>query len=166
MKTKEQQEKITEQQKMRDFLKVNTSRTQGTKVFHCSELGCGYSSPYISSIQRHQIKHSGEYFQCQQCPSKYVTRSQLKNHILISHQSNGLVCDQCSKTFQSRSGLHHHTQSEHTNMGFICVCGKEWKWRASYHRHRRTCKQALCLQNTQPPCDPIQTCWMHYTSDT
>ena len=85
----------------------NKSRT---RVHKCDE--CSYETFYTTNLIKHKRVHSGDYFQCPLCPSKYSDKGQLSYH-MMGH-AGALSCNICGKKYVSVSGLYHHRKLHHS----------------------------------------------------
>ncbi|XP_067669307.1 uncharacterized protein [Haliotis asinina] len=64
------------------------------------------------------------------------------NTSLISQQLNerqDFECELCGKSFTRLSGLRNHQAAVHDNTVYSCVCGKIYKYRRSFRRHKEAC---------------------------
>lgn len=54
------------------------------------------------------------------------------------------VCNICAKDFTSKLSLKQHVDGKHRAEGkYVCkICGKRYRWGASFYYHRRTCSLA------------------------
>lgn len=55
-----------------------------------------------------------------------------------------LTCEFCSKLFHDIDTLKDHVRGKHNvGQGYHCLCGKEFRWRATFVKHRKTCPDFL-----------------------
>ncbi|XP_046566437.1 uncharacterized protein LOC124275011 isoform X31 [Haliotis rubra] len=61
---------------------------------------------------------------------------------LMSPQQNErqyFECELCGKSFTRLGGLKNHQEAVHDNTVYSCVCGKIYKYRRSFRRHKEVC---------------------------
>ena len=76
----------------------------GKPRYNCSQ--CNFHSAYRFVVERHQRKHTEEYFRCHLCPCKFFDKYQLSYH-LKGHRGE-LQCRYCTKVFSSTTCLYYH----------------------------------------------------------
>ena len=55
------------------------------------------------------------------------------------------MCDLCNGEYKTLSSLHDHKRGAHgLGSHYTASCGKVFKWRMSYHRHKKQC--GVCSQ--------------------
>ena len=86
---------------------VDTSNG-GKKMVSCKQ--CDWTSPIISQIEGHMLKHNGQYT-CGICKKTFKNKNEWKKHSQDNHKSEGneaqasFTCITCDKTFQSKHSL-------------------------------------------------------------
>ncbi|KAH8399454.1 hypothetical protein KR215_010789 [Drosophila sulfurigaster] len=75
---------------------------------------CGWAFSDLSNMKDHALRHSGiKKFQCQECSSKFFTRSQLSLHVRVHHKGEmPFVCKYCGMGFRNSPSRCRHELSE------------------------------------------------------
>lgn len=113
-------------------------KNKNIKRFKCEFEGCGQM---ISSNQRgsHKAKHIGARFECDICAAKFVTKSQIRVHILNVHdpKSKKFKCDICGSSYLYATLLaNHHKLSHLKERNFMCSeCGKTFQSKHLLQEH-------------------------------
>ncbi|XP_046566345.1 uncharacterized protein LOC124274989 isoform X7 [Haliotis rubra] len=55
----------------------------------------------------------------------------------------GYKCDECGKVFTETGTRKAHWESVHNNVTYSCLCGRVYKYRSGFRRHRLLCPQGL-----------------------
>ncbi|XP_030760276.1 zinc finger protein Xfin-like, partial [Sitophilus oryzae] len=114
--------KYTTKQRLKDHLDANhidcRSKDARKNIHTCSI--CGYQTPYISCLQRHQKIHLApderQMFACAHCDKKYTAKQKLKDHLDANHidcrskdaQKNLQKCSICNYQTPYMSHLKRH----------------------------------------------------------
>ncbi|XP_067669387.1 uncharacterized protein [Haliotis asinina] len=56
---------------------------------------------------------------------------------------NGCRCEVCGKIFTDPGTKKAHKEAIHDNVTYLCPCGKVYKYRCGFRKHRQSCSQAL-----------------------
>jgi len=82
---------------------------------------CSYQATQKGSLKLHiQSKHHGGItYVCHCCPLKYLSKTELEDHIRSVHENNPYTCDFCDFTTRKSSSLTSHLQS-HVNFCDQC----------------------------------------------
>ncbi|XP_041370142.1 zinc finger protein 18-like isoform X3 [Gigantopelta aegis] len=72
--------------------------------FKCSH--CDFQSAYRFTLERHQKKHTGDFYFCHLCSCKFYDKYQLSYH--LKGHAGELKCRICHKSFSSLLGLQKH----------------------------------------------------------
>ncbi|XP_046348726.1 uncharacterized protein LOC124129002 isoform X32 [Haliotis rufescens] len=72
-----------------------------------------------------------------------ITATYSKGHrdssVLTSEGRYSFPCGQCGKLFTQSGHRSDHMEAVHQKTVYSCVCGKVYKYRSGFRRHRRTC---------------------------
>lgn len=106
---------------------------------------CGATFTDVQSYFKHaakclQLLHP---FACLMTPSTECTESSDVTPLSKS-RSRRFLCNICAKDFTSKLSLKQHVDGKHRAEGkYVCkLCGKRYRWGASFYYHRRTCSLA------------------------
>eukprot|EP00079_Xenopus_tropicalis_P018461 XP_004920186.1 PREDICTED: oocyte zinc finger protein XlCOF7.1-like [Xenopus tropicalis] len=96
----------------------------GGKQFSCSE--CGKSFGFLSQLNRHFKRHTGEKpFSCSLCGKSFSRLNNLKTHFVTHTGEKPFSCSECGKCFALQSHLITHFTIHTGEKPFTCsVCGK------------------------------------------
>ncbi|XP_046347848.1 uncharacterized protein LOC124128451 isoform X3 [Haliotis rufescens] len=61
----------------------------------------------------------------------------------IPQDQAGYRCDICGKIFTDPGTRKAHKEAIHDNVTYSCPCGRVYKYRCSFRKHRQTCPQGL-----------------------
>ncbi|XP_065095693.1 zinc finger protein 345-like [Ochlerotatus camptorhynchus] len=95
-----------------------------------------------SDLQQHiSISHADEsypYFQCSQCPRKFINKQSLYSHKAL--HTDKCVCKECGNKFRSMSALKIHTESVHEKRQLNCpICfTKTYTTQSALRKHMAT----------------------------
>ena len=77
---------------------------QKTPKYKCSH--CDFQSAYRFTLERHQKKHTGDFYFCHMCSCKFYDKYHLNCH--LKGHAGELKCRYCGKNFTSMTGLQNH----------------------------------------------------------
>ncbi|VDO10428.1 unnamed protein product [Rodentolepis nana] len=72
------------------------------------------------------------------------TNESLESSLVPNSVLKRFTCNYCAKDFTSKLSLKQHIDGKHRAEGkYVCkICGKRYRWGASFYYHRRTCSLA------------------------
>ncbi|XP_035829844.1 zinc finger protein 628-like [Aplysia californica] len=99
----------------------------------------------VCKLKEHMLVHAaakGEQqerlFACDQCPQRYLRRTNLDRHMLTHSGERPYACDRCPKRFRSNGMLRRHLLTHTREKPFQCeVCGKRCAIRSNLSIHMR-----------------------------
>lgn len=112
------------------------TKTPKTPAHRCNL--CGRTCRDPTMLREHLRRHTGEKpFHCTQCPQKFTTKRNLKEHTKNQHSNpNRVQCSQCPKTFSTQQNKASHERAAHTDSSFTCsVCGAVYKYKNKLTAH-------------------------------
>lgn len=75
-------------------------------------------------------------YQCTQCPKKWKTAGELKNHLLSHSNIKPFICEICGQAYKHKSALDVHVGMHNGVCPFICVyCKKSFTQKGALRRH-------------------------------
>lgn len=97
---------------------------------------CVYKTKSRSHLRQHLQRHAGaRKFACSQCPKKFYTTSEVKQHVRGVHTGEKpFICDICSVGFAIRTNLQQHIRIHIRKMNtelptYVCyICGDGVKY--------------------------------------
>lgn len=94
----------------RHFLHVHRSKPHlKEKPYVC--VYCGQSFPYMSSLTRHLVIHSGEKrYVCHVCNKAFTQEAHLKSHSILHTGEKPFSCNICPMAFSRKGNLKRHLQ--------------------------------------------------------
>jgi len=89
-------------------LKYHARVHTGAKVYSCSH--CSDSFTWLSQLKIHLLKshNEGSWFTCHICQKKFVRSGDLKKHVACHEDRKPYVCSECPKCFLTIIGLQRH----------------------------------------------------------
>ncbi|XP_046347947.1 uncharacterized protein LOC124128451 isoform X18 [Haliotis rufescens] len=78
--------------------------------------------------------------------SSYHMVSGSGREVLLATSSvppSGCRCEVCGKMFTDPGTKKAHKEAIHDNVTYLCPCGKVYKYRCGFRKHRQSCPQAL-----------------------
>ena len=72
-----------------DFSNMSFMQAAQPKPFGCNK--CGKIFARKDTLQRHSKIHSGLYYICVECGSKFVQEGQLQNHLITVHGPDDII---------------------------------------------------------------------------
>ncbi|XP_058061901.1 zinc finger protein weckle-like [Anopheles bellator] len=99
---------------------------EGGKPFVCEECGTRWSTK--SALRGHQVVHSDEYpYHCSYCSKRFKTLRRLQIHE-DTHNNTMYVCPHCGLKLNTRRTLQMHMVVHSEERKYKCQhCGKEYK---------------------------------------
>ena len=89
---------------------------------------CNTRFQRISALRLHIQKHHRRQrtFSCASCPSTFVYRHELNNHVRDRHQDRH-PCPNCERSYSDRSGLWAHNRVQHSGIRAVCpICSERF----------------------------------------
>ncbi|EDW80971.1 uncharacterized protein Dwil_GK11276 [Drosophila willistoni] len=137
-------------------------------VFFCDQ--CGHNVTGKTNFDRHIRKHSGiRPFQCQLCPSRFLSAGELKGHQVSHTGDRNFPCRFCDRSYVNHSGRLRHERTHTNERPFVCSqCGKSFtnsyilKNHILIHTGERLFRCELCQRSFARPTH-LTT---HYRSNT
>lgn len=129
----------------REFLRRHEMTHSREAPFICFD--CGRTFRQQVNLKQHKLrKHGGKADNkannskhvCSQCPKKFLTSSELKNHMLYHGETvRAFSCSTCESAFVEKRHLDRHIRRVHTGIrNYFCnSCGKAFyeKYELNYH---------------------------------
>ncbi|XP_051864105.1 zinc finger protein 721-like [Drosophila albomicans] len=126
--------------------------TSSEKKYICHV--CGWAFSDLSNMKDHALRHSGiKKFQCQECISKFFTRSQLLLHVRVHHKGEmPFVCKYCGMGFRNSPSRCRHELKFHANqLPFACnICPKAFVSKISLNNHKQTHETGEVIYRCEP----------------
>ncbi|XP_056310094.1 zinc finger protein 37 homolog [Danio aesculapii] len=99
---------------------------------------CDRPFKYISHLQRHMRKHSGEKpYVCAICGRRFAQKTYLTTHERTHSGERPYACIDCGKSFSQKSSLNVHLRSHTGEKPFSCLkCGKSYTYKIALKTHR------------------------------
>ncbi|XP_021330473.2 uncharacterized protein isoform X1 [Danio rerio] len=115
-----------------NHIKVEAQRLKYRCVF------CDRPFRYISHLQRHMRKHSGEKpYICAVCGRRFAQKTYLTTHKRTHSGERPYACIDCGKTFSQKSSLNVHLRCHTGEKPFSCSkCGKSYAYKIALKTHR------------------------------
>lgn len=105
----------------------------------------GISAVRVSALttDRYTQTEKTTVFQCETCPTKFFSQSELAKHREKDHQFDGRKCRVCGEKFIHLGSLKVHLSTEHPNEGIRCdfkchICSREFTRKDHLKRHLRS----------------------------
>ncbi len=108
---------------------IEFSEDEGDRENFADKEAAKTYSVKASAKRRRVIKNKANFL-CSQCPSSYVIKRALDDHVDRVHLNKkvSFVCDVCSKVYQSKDSLRMHKDEQHGVPRFPCPhCGLMFK---------------------------------------
>ncbi|XP_065072992.1 oocyte zinc finger protein XlCOF6-like [Ochlerotatus camptorhynchus] len=123
------------------------SQQDQLKCMLCDEIHWNTTSDLQQHISISHADESYPYFECPQCPRKFINKQSLYSHKGV--HTDKFVCKECGKKSGSAQTLKIHIESVHDKRQFNCpIClTKTYKSQAALRSHMKTHtkgKQFLC----------------------
>ncbi|XP_048345115.1 zinc finger protein 397-like [Sphaerodactylus townsendi] len=117
--------------------KVKQRLYEGKRRYLCSV--CGDYFTCKSSLNRHQVTHTGENpHQCPHCGEKFTRRASLMVHLRIHTGEKPCKCFTCGKCFSVNSTLIRHQRIHTGEKPYQCFdCGESFNQRSILISHQR-----------------------------
>ncbi|VDD79888.1 unnamed protein product [Mesocestoides corti] len=105
---------------------------------------CGVSLPDVQSYFKHAAKCLHFIHPLRPRLPVIDTFKPSEQVLLSKSRSRRFICNICAKDFTSKLSLKQHVDGKHRAEGkYVCkLCGKRYRWGASFYYHRRTCSIA------------------------
>ena len=129
--------------KSRQGFNQHKRRHKNDYRYKCNVCSKGF---FIKShYMAHYSLHMGiKLHKCSNCHKEFSNKCSLKVHENVCQGGDGFRCDECQSVFTQKNYLKEHKKGKHgATANYSCECGKNYAWRASYHRHRRSCVLTL-----------------------
>ncbi|XP_060809180.1 zinc finger protein 676 isoform X12 [Amyelois transitella] len=130
----------------KECFKSYPDRTKHLKQYHDKkiEYPC-HLCPAVFSICNQRTKHikyvhiRHKQFGCDFCPDKFVTKAQLKNHIVKHIGERKYQCEVCKKAYARPKTLREHMRIHNNDKRFVChYCNNAYVQKCSLQSHMRT----------------------------
>ncbi|XP_067669383.1 uncharacterized protein [Haliotis asinina] len=96
-----------------------------------------YGTPDSLASSLHSLTRTGLFIGTS---SGEASSSRTARH---SDSQVGYKCDECGKVFTETGTRKAHWESVHNNVTYSCPCGRVYKYRSGFRRHRLLCPQGL-----------------------
>ena len=109
------------------------------KDYFCEQCPSSFSTK--QELRSHALSHSEERnFKCNQCDKAFKTKSYLKIHGRIHSGEKPYFCEECGKSFSNQSQLISHKKERHSGeIPFQCdACEKGFKTQKYFRLHKKT----------------------------
>ena len=120
----------------RSGLRYHLKSITGEYDFHCEICDRRFNSK--THYEAHCNAHRGyKPYKCEHCQKSFGLKSSLNRHISQCFKDKTVYkCDICNTKYSSKSTFDAHVGGMHSNTKQRCnICGKTFKWAASYYRH-------------------------------
>lgn len=113
-------------------IKIEAQRMKYKCVF------CDRPFEYISHLDRHIRKHSGEKpFVCALCGRRFAQKTYLTTHERTHSGERPYACIECGKSFSQKSSLNVHLRSHTGEKPYSCSeCGKSYAYKQGFNTHQ------------------------------
>lgn len=103
---------------------------------------CPVCGVVVSKLKDHMLMHSQgaqeKLYACDQCPMRYLRKSNLDRHIRTHTGEKPYACNKCPKSFRSNGMLRKHLLTHTKERPYQCeVCGKQCSLRSNLNIHMR-----------------------------
>ena len=89
-----------------------------TKQYLCDE--CDYSSKWLTCLQDHMRKHTGNLVQCPQCKYMCPKNNMLRRHMESKHNIAEYKCEKCETKTRTKKMMRFHVRKVHDGVRFFC----------------------------------------------
>lgn len=126
-------------------------QSSGIDAHWPGEPGTGYgaSSDFATPVPAiptasFAVSDSSIDLRCPQCAQGYSDIDQLLEHMHQCFGIDKLTCYICYRRFFGTRDLKDHLSAKHFKIiAYRCLCGKEFKWRRTFIKHRKTCASVV-----------------------
>ncbi|CAG5120376.1 unnamed protein product [Candidula unifasciata] len=103
---------------------------------------CPVCGVVVSKLKDHMLMHSQvaqeKLYACDQCPMRYLRKSNLDRHMRTHTGEKPYACNRCPKSFRSNGMLRKHLLTHTKERPYQCeVCGKQCSLRSNLNIHMR-----------------------------
>jgi len=100
---------------------LHYARIHGTETFPCMDPSCSFTFKTKYALTFHtKIYHSGNMYQCDQCPYKSKFNNCFKIHHQKMHEGVKYICDRCGYQGPNPKLLEDHIKTVHDGFRFKC----------------------------------------------
>lgn len=111
-----------------------------SKRYKCATCDLGFMDK--EKLRCHVADHNNiKLYKCDKCKKEFKYKSCLNRHKCKNDKPSTVYkCVHCQSEFRRSDTLKEHVATKHDLTKHItCACGKNFKWRQSYARHKKDC---------------------------
>lgn len=123
--------------KLKDHMLMHSQVAQ-EKLYVCDQCPMRYLRK--SNLDRHMRTHTGEKpYACNRCPKSFRSNGMLRKHLLTHTQERPYQCEVCGKRCSLRSNLNIHMRVHNSDRHFPCaLCSQAFNHKNSLHGHMKS----------------------------
>ncbi|XP_059173322.1 zinc finger protein 37-like [Physella acuta] len=122
--------------KLKDHMLLHSQQAQ-EKLYVCDQCPMRYLRK--SNLDRHMRTHTGEKpYACNKCTKRFRSNGMLRKHLLTHTQERPYQCEVCGKRCSLRSNLNIHMRVHNTDRHYSCtLCSQAFNHKNSLHGHMK-----------------------------